>query len=45
METTKTSLIQILWDGPYSITDLVKLKNEEIDYENLSDLWESPCVW
>lgn len=28
----KTSLIQILWDGPYSITDLVKLKNEEIDY-------------
>ena len=32
METTKTSLIQILWDGPYSITDLVKLKNEEIDY-------------
>ncbi|HDR7669617.1 TPA: hypothetical protein QCX97_003504 [Bacillus wiedmannii] len=32
METTKTSLIQILWHGPYSITDLVKLKNEEIDY-------------
>ncbi|MGH0437569.1 hypothetical protein ACQVOM_25725 [Bacillus basilensis] len=32
METTKTSLIQILWDGPYSITDLVKLKNEETDY-------------
>ncbi|MES5869165.1 hypothetical protein [Bacillus cereus group sp. RP32] len=32
METTKTSLIQILLDGPYSITDLVKLKNEEIDY-------------
>ncbi|PDY89324.1 hypothetical protein CON09_19950 [Bacillus anthracis] len=33
METTKTSLIQILWDGPYSITDLVKLKKEKIDYE------------
>ncbi|WP_078183723.1 hypothetical protein [Bacillus wiedmannii] len=32
METTKTSLIQILWDGPYNITDLVKLKNEETDY-------------
>ncbi|MGN4718480.1 hypothetical protein ACTFQ7_22070 [Bacillus cereus group sp. MYBK226-2] len=32
METTKTSLFQILWDGPYNITDLIKLKNEEIDY-------------
>jgi len=32
METTKIRLIQIDWDGPYKISELHSIKNEEIDY-------------
>lgn len=32
METTKTKIIQIHWEGPYKISDLPKLKNGVTDY-------------
>jgi len=32
MQTTKTNIIQIQWDGPYTLKDLPNLTNEETDY-------------
>lgn len=32
MEIAKTHLIQIDWDGPYKLSELHSLENEEIDY-------------
>lgn len=32
MQTIKTNIIQIQWDGPYKLNDLPNLMNEEMDY-------------